>query len=319
MNSPRFALLAAIMVGTYCPAADPAPRSMPRQPAPVSVSSANYASTPLDELRRLEAAQMQANPATPPLQPLAKPQRYVFLPGDLYETDLTYEQLCARLDEVLARKGYVNATDPQGRVIDPDNVDLILRVHGGERPWLNPTVRTDQLSWRDGLVPRTRGRSLTTLGGDVVWDGRTGGNDAALGAAAANENAPGFHFGSTPATPAGGAPEYAGGALLQSQTMAPSGLYDATREYYMIVVDAFKHADLMTQGKDAKRQWTTFVAAPRQRGQKFSDVLDTMLRVATPYFGENTAGLQMYDDARASVRIRDLEVLESDVKTGDRK
>jgi len=126
-------------------------------------------------------------------------------------------------------------------------------------------------------------------------------------------------LGSSAATPAGGAPEYAGGAVSLTQATADQGYYDATREYYLVVVDAFKHADLMEKGKDAKRQWTTFIAAPRQPGQKFSDVMDTMLRVATPYFGENTAGLQMYNDARATVKIRDFEVLESDVKSDPKK
>lgn len=291
----------------------------PRQPAPVSVSSANYANTPIDELRRLEAEKLKANPVTPTLQPLDKPQRYVFMPGELSESDLTYEQICERLAPPLEKKGFVNATDAQGRVIQPDKVDLVLRVHAGERLWLNPTVRTDQLTWRDGMIPRPRGRSLTTLGGTVMWDSRAGGNDAALGAGAANENAPRAGFGSAAAVPAGGAPEYSSGMVSATQGTGDQSYYDATREYYLIVVDAFKHSDLMEQGKDAKRQWTTFVAAPRQPGQKFSDVLETMLRVATPYFGENTAGLQMYNDARATVKIREMEVLESDVKPAPNK
>lgn len=314
MSSPRFALLIlASLVGSSLFAANPASKIKP-----VSVSSANYASTPWEELRRLEVEKLTANPATPALQPLDKPQRYVFMPGDLYETDLSYEQICERLAETLAKKGYQNATDAQGRVLQPDKVDLVLRVHGGERLWLNPTVRMDQLTWRDGLVPRPRGRSLTTLGGDVAWDSRAGGNDSALGAGAANENAGRIGFGSAPATPAGSAPEIAS-ALNLSQSMVAPGEYESTREYYLIVVDAFKHSDLMEKGKDAKRQWTTFIAAPRQPGQKFADVLDTMLRVATPYFGETTSGLQMYNDARASVRIREFEVLESDVKAGEKK
>ncbi len=319
MQSPRFTMLAlAGLLALDLQAANRPAQTAPRPPAPVSVSSVNYAATPQEELYRLADEKLKANPATPALQPLATPQRYVFMPGDLYETDLTYEQICERLADTLAKKGFVNATDAQGRVIQPDKVDLILRVHGGQRLWLNPTVRMNQLTWRDGLVPRPQGRSLTSLGGDVAWDSRAGGNDSALGAAAANENARGFGFGSTPGSPGGGAPEVAGVAS-QALAMAAPGEYDSTREYYLVVVDAFKHADLMTKGKDAKRQWTTFVAAPRQPGQKFADVLDTMLRVATPYFGENTTGLQMYNDARATVKIRDLEVLESDVKPGTAK
>lgn len=320
MSFPRFASLTlACLICATLHAATPPGKSSPRPPAPVSVSSVNYASTPPEELDRLANEKLKANPVTPPLKALATPQRYVFLPGDLYETDLTYEEICARLTGTLAQKGFINAVDQQGRVIQPDKIDLILRVHGGERLWLNPTVRMDQLTWRDGLVSRPRGRTLTTLGGQVAWDSRAGGNDSALGAAAANENSPGFGFGSSPASPAGGAPEAAGGAVSLSQSMAAPGEYDSTREYYLVVVDAFKYSDLMEKGDRAKRQWTTFVAAPRQPGQKFADVLNTMLRVAAPYFGENTAGLQMYNDARATVTIRELEVLESGVNPAPAK
>lgn len=321
MTSPRIALLA--LAAAFCVsvhAADKPAKTKPRNPAPVSVSSANYANTSREQLYQLESEKLKANPSTPALKPLERPQRYVFMPGDLYEADLTYEQICERLADALAKKNFLNAADKQGRIFEPEKVDLILRVHSGERPWLNPTVRYDQLTWREGLVARPKGRSLTTLGGDVAWDSRAGGNDSALGAAAANENAAGFGFGSTPASPAGASPLNIGGPLAQAQSMAAAaGEYDSTRDYYLIVVDAFKYTDLMEKGDRAKRQWTTFVAAPRQPGQKFSDVLNTMLRVATPYFGENTAGLQMYNDARATVNIREMEVLESGVQIDPKK
>ena len=48
-------------------------------------------------------------------------------------------------------------------------------------------------------------------------------------------------------------------------------------------------------------------------------MLDPMLRVATPYFGENTAGLQMFNDARATVNLGELQILESDVKMPEKK
>jgi hypothetical protein len=291
----------------------------PRAPAPVSVSSLNYANTPREELMRLEAGANNLNPTTPPLQPLAKPQRYVFMPGDLYETDVDFGEICRRLAVALAKKGYINATDDQNRVIAPREVDLILRVHGGEREWRNPTVRTDELTWRYGLASRPRGRTLTTLGGSVVWENRAGGNDSALGAAAANENAPGFGFGSSPATPAGSNPLNAGSAIGLSAAGTVAGEYQTTRDFYLIVVDAFSYAEVMKKGRDAKRLWTTFIAAPRQPGQKFSTMLDPMLRMATPYFGENTAGLQMFNDARATVNLGELQILESDVKMPEKK
>jgi hypothetical protein len=314
---PRLTCLALLTV--LVPALRAADQPAPRAPAPVSVSSLNYANTPREELMRLDAGAHNLNPTTPALQPLAKPQRYVFMPGDLYETDVDFGEICRRLAGALAKKGYFNATDDQDRVIAPQEVDLILRIHGGEREWRNPTVRTDQLTWRDGLTARPRGRTLTTLGGSVAWENRSGGNDAALGAAAANENAPGFGFGSSPATPAGSNPLNAGSAIGLSAAGAIAGEYQTTRDFYLIVVDAFSYAEVRQKGRDAKRLWTTFIAAPRQPGQTFSAMLDPMLRVATPYFGENTTGLQMFNDARATVNLGELQILDSDVKMPEKK
>lgn len=306
---PRFTVTALFLAGTLHLAADVAPDKY--RPAPVSVSSMNYRDTSREEQLRLDAEKLKANPASRPLQTLGKPQRYVFIPGELYENDLTYEEICRRLADALAKKGLINATDAQGRVIAPEEVDLVLRVHAGERPWRQPTVRVNSLTWREGLVERPHGRSLTTLGGDVTWNSRAGGNDDALGAAAVNENAPGFGFGSTPATPAGASPLNSISAVNQR---AGTEEYERTREFYLLVVDAFNYAELRKEGAGAKRLWTTFLAAPRQRGEKFSDVLNTLLRVGTPYFGETTEGLQMFNDARANVTPGELRVIESDVK-----
>jgi hypothetical protein len=312
-NSDCLLLLLGVFTGLSLGLSAAAEKNPPRNPAPVSVSSVNFAETSRDDLYRLENESLKQNPATPALKPLTKPLRYVFLPGNVYKTDLSYEETCERLAAALKEKGFINATDAQGRVYDAENVDLILRVHSGERPWRTPTVRMSQLTWRDGLDPRPLGRTLRTLGGNVAWDHRSGGNDDAFGAAALNENAGSFGFGSTPATPAGGSPLNAGSASSITQANA-AGEYDATRDYYLIVVDAFSYAELKEKGDRAKRLWTTFVAAPRQPNQKFSDVLTTMLKVATPYFGESTSGLQMYNDARATVTIREMEILDSSVK-----
>jgi hypothetical protein len=310
MHHPRLILLtAALPVAGLLAAAGGTPRTEPYVPAPVSVSSANYAASTREELLRSTGDRNQINPATRTLEALATPQRYVFMPGELYESDLSYDEICRRLAAALAKKGYLNAVDDQQRVIDPQGVDLILRIHSGERLWRNPIVRLDRLAWRDGMTPPPRGRSLVTLGGEVSWDERAGGNDAALGAAAANENAPGFGYGSTPASPASDSPLTSGSAQSLAQGMSGASEYEATREFYLIVVDAFDYAELRQKGAGAKRLWTTFVAAPRQPGQKFSDVLNTMLRVATPYFGETTTGLQMFNDARAEVILGELVVL----------
>ncbi len=280
-------------------------------PAPVSVSALNYAHASWGELNRLDGEKNQVNPSPHPLTAIATPQRFVFLPGEVYPTDLTYEEICGRLSAALAKKGYLNATDAQGRVYDPANVDLILRVNFGERPWRIPTARIDQLAWRDGLAPPPRFSRLSVLGAEVSWESRVGGNDDALGAAAANQNSPSFGSGSS--SP-GSAP-----APTPPGTNPAATEYESTREYYLIVVDAFSYKELREKGDLARRQWTAFVAAPRQPGQKFSDVVNTMLRVATPYFGETARGLQVFNDARARVDFGEFNVIEDDVSPPPKK
>jgi len=304
------ALFLALLASAF--AAESAPDKY--RPAPVSVSSMNYRETSRDDQLRLDTEKTSVNPVSRSLQRLPKVQRYVFIPGELYENDLTYEEICRRLAEALAKKGFVNATDDHGRVIAPQEVDLVLRVHAGERPWRLPTVRIESLTWRDGLAERPRGRSITMLGGDVMWESRAGGNDDALGAAAANENSRGFGYGSTPGSPAGTSPLNSTAAVNQR---TGNDEYELTREFYLIVVDAFSYQELRKEGAKAKRLWTTFLAAPRQPGEKFSDVLNTLLRVGAPYFGETTQGLQMFNDARAHVTPGELKVIESDVKLPD--
>ena len=307
MKHTNLSLLASISALFVAVSVGHAQRGAAAGPAPVSVSSANYTDTSSGELRRLTGGLAQINPASIDIAPLERHLRYVFVPGELYRSDIPYEEICARLAEALAKKGFVNAVDEQNRVVEPEAVDLILRVNAGERDWRNPTVRSDRLGWRDGMTPRPRGRSLTTLGGEVVWDRRAGGDDSAPGAAVANQGS--AAFGSS--GPGGGPGSVAStSARTSSSGSTPLGEYEATREFYMIVVDAFNHADLKRDGASAQRVWTTFVAAPRQPGQQFSDVLNTMLRVATPYFGETTTGLQMFNDARAEVLVGEATVVE---------
>jgi len=302
------ALLGAAAAATAAVAAD-----APYTPAPVSVSAANYRETSRADLLAQVNERNKVNPVGRPATPLRTPQRYVIVQGEQFESDIPFAEISRQVAEALAPKGFVNAMDDQQRIRDADNVDLVLRVTSGERLWREPTVRTEQLTWRDGLQVRPTGRSLATLGGDVAWERRAGGDDNALGAAAANENRGSFAFGSTPGTPAEGTQLTAGSALSQAQARSGPYEYDATREFYLLVVDAFDYTELRKRGERTKRLWTTFVAAPRQPGQKFSDVLRTMLRVATPYFGETTSGLQMFNDARARVEIGTPEVIESDV------
>ncbi len=264
--------------------------------APVSVSSANYRETPRDELLKRARAKNTLNPAPRELAPLPAPKHFVFIAGEIFPSDLSYDALCRALTPELAKKGYINAADDQGRVAEPQKVTLMLRVNYGVSLWRNPVVRTEHLSWDEGLVGKVHdSRSLTHLGGDVVWNNRAGGNDDALEAGAKNDANTSSFWGS-----GGGA---ATGTSAINTNDAGGGTYDSTRNFNLIVVDAFDYTELKSKGKSAKTLWTTFIAAPVERGQKFSQAVAAMLRSAAPYWGETTAGLQVFNDARAEVRI----------------
>lgn len=264
--------------------------------APVSVSSANYRLTPRDELGRMVRSKSAVNPETRELSPLAQPKHFVFIKGEIFSSDVTYETLCKYLTPELAKKGYINAADDKDRVYEPEKVTLMLRVNYGVSLWRNPVVRTEHITWDEGLVGKIHDpRSLTHLGGDVAWDNRAGGNDDALNAGAQNDANGNSVWGS-----GGGA---ASGTALINTNDSATGAYDSTREFNLVVIDAFDYAELKSKGKAAKTLWTTFIAAPVQRGQKFSQALPAMLRSAAPYWGETTKGLQVFNDARAEVRI----------------
>lgn len=281
--------------------------------APVSVSSANYRETPRDQLLQLTNQQNALNPEAKPFAPLARPKLFVFLPGEIYENDLTYEEICARLTPALAKKNYINGADAQGLIREPAKVTLVLRVSYGERPWRLPTVRTEQLAWKDGMQPRTRDpRSLNNLGGDTVFENRAGGRDDALSAAASNEsNTKGAWSGGGGGRPTGGGSGDSGSTptpnLANNNTaMGAVSEYGGTRNFNLIVIDAFDYAELKDKGQSATRLWTTFVAAPKEPGKKFSDVVATLLRAGAPYWGETTSGMQVFDDTRAEVKIGEI-------------
>ena len=95
--------------------------------APVSVSSANYRTTERAELVRKVSEKNQVNPVLAKSVPRSTPAHYIFMPGEIYESDLTYEQLCKLLTPALASKGFINGSDDQGIIREPDRVELILK------------------------------------------------------------------------------------------------------------------------------------------------------------------------------------------------
>jgi hypothetical protein len=296
MKTPRLLALALTLTGL---ARAQSPADI-KGFAPVSVSSANYRETPRETLLQMVNGKNATNPASRELAPLATPKHYVFIPGEIFPADLNYESVCGLLSAALAKKNYLNAADPLGIIREPAKVTLMLRVNYGVSLWRLPVVRTEHLAWDEGLVGKPHdSRSLTHLGGDITWNSRAGGNDDALNAGAQNAANTSSFWGS------GGGPAGGGPPVINTNDASPTA-YESTREFNLIVVDAFDYAELKAQGKAAQVLWTTFVAAPVERGQKFSAALAAMLRAAAPYWGETTAGMQVFNDVRAKVEIGEV-------------
>lgn len=266
--------------------------------AEVAVSAANYFA---DETRAVVAATRQktVNPVALKLNRISPPQRYIMVPGEEYEADRNFPEICAALEPALANKGFLNAADARGIVREPDAIDLVLRISYGDRTWRVPAVRARDLTWKSGLA--TTRSSPFMAGSTVMWDRRAGGNDDTWSQLIKliNTNG-GKNFDVEPAA--------ASAAQLETRK---DGM---TRVHHLLVVDAFSFRDLQEKGARAKRRWSTFIAVPQRADETFGEVMATMLRVGTPYFGETTEGPQVFNDARASIDLGTPKIIESDVR-----
>ncbi len=251
----------------------------PRRSSEIIVSAANYAQSPPDVLARLFHHPQDLVDVRPPPAGQSPVHYYQFLPSETLAADLTYVEVCKLLLPVLTAKNFFNTTDKA-------KVDFILRVTFGERRWRDPMVREGDLAWRHGLVPERRS---TAWGSAGVWDERAGGDELALHALERD---------------------------LVAVSPGAEGMADSlignlpTDDFYLIVVDAFDVATLRRKGNDTPRAWTTFIAVPRRKGVKFSDVAAQMIAKAAPYFGETLPGKAHFTDREGTVRIDELKVID---------
>lgn len=249
------------------------------KPSEIIVSAANYAETPPEVLSKMfrKADDLTDVPAPPAGE---RPVRYYqFLPGEGLAADLSYVEVCKLLSPALKAKNFVNTTDQA-------KVEFILRVTFGERRWRDPFVRKNDLEWSHGLVPKKRGTSLSAA---EAWDERAGGDESAL--------------------------------YQLERDLGMEGMADrligsmSTDDYYLIVVDAFAVAALKEKGNKTPRAWSTFIAVPRQKGVKFSDVALKMVEKATPWFGETLPGKARFTDREGTVKLGELQVVDENVPT----
>lgn len=257
-----------------------------KEPLPVSVSAANYSKLSDEELyARVKIDPINTHPEAPVLSKPAKPIYYLLLPGEVYPNDVTLGTVYRELEISLEQRGYFNAVYQMRAGHMPAQIDYILRVHYGERPWLTPTVRSDRITWgNDGLVSN---KYKTNLMSETSFDPRLGLTPQEMGnlhraLAFMQED---FLVGSA-----------WNSFGTNDQLWRDYG--DDSREaspFYLFVVEAFKTDDLRVMKKKAPCVWATFIALPADRGQKFSSVLRAMVQTAAPYYGETTHGLQAYE------------------------
>jgi hypothetical protein len=224
LSRARFAALSVLLLLAFV-----AVRAGKPAPAPaheIIVSAANYAQTPPDVLEKLFRKPADLPDAPPPTAPTARPlQQYQFLRGEVFESDLAYDDVCKLLVPALATKNLRNT-------FDQSKVDLVLRVSFGGRRWRDPFVREGDLEWKHGLVPRRRGAALSAT---AAWDDRAGGDEAAL---RQTEQTLTEMY---PNSDAEGMADRLIGGL-------------PTEDYFLVVVDAFEVAALKAKGNHAPRE-----------------------------------------------------------------
>jgi hypothetical protein len=270
---------------------------------PVSVSAANYSQLS-DEQLYASVFEPTNAPSRPPAVPESpKPVYYLPLAGEVYPCDVPLETVYRELEVALEPRGYFNADYQTKAGHTPPRVDYLLRIHYGERLWLMPIVRRDKVTWgNDGLVAD---RYKTNLMSDSSYDPRTG---LTPSEAAALERL----FGSLMAGNGGQSTKFSArlGITNSNSFGSDERLWrdfgetgQRARNFYLVVVEAFRFDDVMAMNNKAPCAWMTFIAVPEEQGQKFSEVLRAMLQTAVPYFGETTRGLQVYEVPPGTVRV----------------
>lgn len=259
-----------------------------KEPLPVTVSAANYSQGSEEEIYAMVHAKTNTHAMAPAISVPDRPLFYGFVPGDIYDSDVPLETVYRELATSLAHRGYFNVVYQAQSGHLPKRVDYLLRVHCGVRRWRNPIVRTDKVTWGDDSLVSSRrdSRSLFLHGEASAADSRAGQDPTeAVNVATYLQSL------SMTAHP-------------QAQQYSASNLADsATRDYCLVVVEAFKFSDLMAMKDNAPCIWATFVAVPLHTGQEFSNLLHAMATTATPYFGTTAEGLQEFDVPQGKVQV----------------
>jgi hypothetical protein len=264
-----------------------------KEPLPVTVSAANYTQGSLQEIYLKVHDTTNTHPEAPAIAVPDRPLFYGFVPGDVYDSDVPLETVYRELAVSLAHRGYFNVVYQAAAGHLPKRVDYLIRVHCGVRRWKIPIVRTDRVTWGDDSLISSRrdSRSLFLHGPDSAVDPRAGQDpNEAINVATYLQSLGTISMGATQAV---NPPSYSVANVADP----------ATRDYCLVVVEAFKWDDLVARKENAPCAWATFVAVPLHTGQQFSGLLHTMAKTATPYFGTTADGLQEFDIPQGKVEL----------------
>jgi hypothetical protein len=271
----------------------------------VSVSAVNYSEVaPSGNVLGVVNGTANLSPDIPTIPKPTRPVFYLMVPGEIYSSDVPIDAIYHQLRVSLEHRGYYNALTTLVKAARPLQVDYLLRLHYGVRPWSNPTVRFDQVTWgNDGLVakryqmrtllnnsqfdPRTgldqdEVRALRTLGLRLMADTGSGKSDLSNGTNAVDIR----DF----VDSAGAGPK-------------PSAMTPPAHDFCLVVLEAFKFSDVKAMDRKAPCIWMIFIAVPIDSGEKLSSLLPTMLKTAEPYYGGTTQGLQVFEVPTGKVEV----------------
>jgi hypothetical protein len=290
----RSALAAALALGL---AGCVSTADVSKMPLPVSVSAANYSQLSDAELfSRVNNDSVNTRPEAPAVPKAAQPLFYLVLPGEIYPSDVSFDEINRELELALEPRGYFNAVYQMRMGRTPARIDYLLRVHYGERLWLKPTVRADRVTWgNDGIMAK---RYVISLGSNDQFDPRAGLNpeeESAIRRLLAMPKISPSKYGSG---------ENPADLNANEHETRDFGMgMQAAVDYCMVIVEAFKLDDVKAMDRKAPCTWATFIAVQNDWNRKFSDILRTMVQTATPYFGSTTSGLQLYEIPQGKVLV----------------
>jgi len=263
--------------------------------AHISVSAVNYSRLSDREVYSMVNGTPSTSPVTPPAARPDKPLFYLIVPGEIYPSDVPLGALYHELGVSLEQRGYYSALAQvkAGRKLQ---LDYLLRVHCGIRPWLNPIVRADRVTWgNDGLLAK---RYKTRMASDLNFDLRQGLNQEDVD----NLNRFVRGVGGTPNMGGKGAGAAAAEGPLDASTFVGNARDTdfgdgsiVAQDFCFVVVEAFRFADVKAMDVQAPCVWMIFIAVPTENRRKLSEVLAAMLKSAVPYYGETTSGLQVFN------------------------